>query len=159
MPVPDFIVELRRHVGHDPLWLPGATAVVVRDGAAGPEVLLVQRADNHAWTPVTGVVDPGEHPAVTAVRETLEEAGVTAQVVRLAQVAVTPMVRYDNGDQTRYLDHTFRCAWVAGEPYVADDESVDARWWPLAALPEMTAEMLDRIDAAVADEPGTRLPT
>ncbi|MBA2773338.1 MAG: DNA mismatch repair protein MutT, partial [Nocardioidaceae bacterium] len=39
MPIPDFIVRLRQKVGHDLLWLPGVTAVVLR----GEEVLLVRR--------------------------------------------------------------------------------------------------------------------
>ncbi|MGO1582440.1 MAG: NUDIX domain-containing protein, partial [Actinomycetaceae bacterium] len=73
MGTPDFIVELRRHVGHSLLWLTGATAVVVR--GADPEVLLVRRADDGRWTPVTGIVDPGEEVADAAVREVLEETG------------------------------------------------------------------------------------
>ena len=55
-PVPEFIVELRRLVGDHPLWMPGVTAVIRR----GDEVLLVRRADNGRWTPVTGISDPGE---------------------------------------------------------------------------------------------------
>ena len=39
--------------------LPGVTAVVIRDR----QVLLVKRADNQAWTPVMGIVEPGENPA------------------------------------------------------------------------------------------------
>ena len=39
-------------------------------------MLLVKRSDNGAWTPVTGIVDPGEEPAVAAAREALEETGV-----------------------------------------------------------------------------------
>ncbi len=36
MATPDFVLELRRHVGHSMLWLSGCTAVVLRgrDGAA-----------------------------------------------------------------------------------------------------------------------------
>lgn len=30
-PIPDFMVELRRAVGHAPLWLTGVTAVTIRD--------------------------------------------------------------------------------------------------------------------------------
>ena len=84
MPIPEFIVELRRLVGTAELWLPGVTAVVRRDD----EVLLVQRSDNHQWTPVTGIVDPREEPAVAARREALEETGVEIRVDRLASVGV-----------------------------------------------------------------------
>ncbi|WP_165354463.1 DUF429 domain-containing protein [Nocardioides glacieisoli] len=147
-PVPDFILELRRLVGDLPLWLPGVTAVIRR----GDEVLLVRRADNGAWTPVTGITDPGEEPAVTAAREAMEETGTRVRVDRLAATSVHPEVVYDNGDRAAYLDLTFACTWLEGEAHVADDESSDVRWWPLSSLPEMSELMLWRIDAATSDE-------
>lgn len=163
MPIPDFVVELRRRVGTLPLWLIGCTAVVVRTTPGGPEVLMVRRADNGAWTPVTGIVDPGEHPADAAIRETLEEAGITATVDRLAQVGVTDEVSYPNGDRTQYLDLTFRCTYVAGTPHPADGENTDARWVVVDVLPSLdpppSAHMLARIAVALDDDPGTRLVT
>ena len=81
MATPDFVLELRRHVGHAPLWMPGTTAVIARPApGSGPidwerpiapeavELLCVRRSDNGAWTPVTGIVDPGEEPAIAAAR-------------------------------------------------------------------------------------------
>jgi 8-oxo-dGTP pyrophosphatase MutT (NUDIX family) len=163
MAVPDFVVELRRHVGTVPLWLIGCTAVVLRPGAPDPEMLIVKRADNGAWTPITGVVDPGEHPMVAAVRETMEEAAITTRVQRLAQVGVTGMVRHPNGDRTQYLDLTFRCEYVSGEPFPADGENSVARWISTAALgslvPPISRHMLMRIDAALSGEREPRLVT
>ena len=160
MPVPDFIAALRARIGTAELWLPGVTAVVVRPGngpgAAVREVLLVRRSDNGAWTPVTGICDPGEEPAVTARREALEETGVEIVVDRLALVRTTGLVVYPNGDRNRYLDHTFACRWVAGDAYVADDESSEVGWFALDALPPMTDEMRERIDAGASDETATR---
>ena len=146
MPVPDFIIELRRHIGHAPLWLPGVTAVVIRD----QKVLLVKRSDNGAWTPVTGIVEPGENPADGAVREVLEESGVHAVARRLAWVHVTDPVVHANGDQAQYLDHVFLMDWISGTPHPSDDESVDAGWFDLTALPDMSVHMRRRIDM-VAD--------
>ena len=103
MGTPDFILELRRRVGTAPLWLSGATAVVVRPGPAGDEVLLVQRSDTGEWAPVSGIVDPGEHPHEAALREVLEEAGVSAAIDRLVWLTVTEQITYANGDQTQYL--------------------------------------------------------
>lgn len=145
MPVPEFVVRLRRHVGHAPLWLIGVTAVVLRDGPRGREILLVRRADTGEWTPVTGIVDPGEEPHVAVVREVAEEARVVARVERLVWVSASGMVTHVNGDQAQYLDHTFACAWESGEPAVGDDESTDARWWPLDALPPMPPVFRERI--------------
>jgi hypothetical protein len=61
MPTPQFILDLRARVGHDALWLPGVTAVVLDSNR---RVLLVRRADNDLWTLVTGCLDPGEQPAL-----------------------------------------------------------------------------------------------
>ncbi|WP_226346527.1 NUDIX hydrolase [Agilicoccus flavus] len=150
MPIPDFITELRRHVGTAPLWLTGATAVVLREVDGRPHVLLVRRADSGRWAPVSGIVDPGEHPHVTAERETLEEACVVAVAERLAWVSVTEPVTYDNGDRATYLDHTFACRWVSGEPAVGDDESLEARFFPADDLPDLPDEFAARVRVALA---------
>jgi ADP-ribose pyrophosphatase YjhB (NUDIX family) len=152
MPIPDFVLELRRHVGREQLWLPGVTAVIRR----GDSILLVKRADNGEWAPVSGIVDPGESPGVAARREALEETGVAISVDRLAAVTVTDPVVYANGDRAVYLDHNFACTWLAGEPRVADDESTDVGWFRFDALPSMKPEMVGRIEAVLADEPRTR---
>lgn len=152
MPTPDFVLELRRGIGHAPLWLMGATAVVVREG----QVLLGRRADNHALTPITGIIDPREEPADAAAREALEEAGVVITVDRLAWIHVIPRITYDNGDQTDYLDLTFRCNWLSGDPRPVDGEMTDLRWFPVDALDDLTdldADMRERIRRALADGP------
>jgi ADP-ribose pyrophosphatase YjhB (NUDIX family) len=155
MPVPQFVLEIREMIGTHPLWLPGVTAVIRRDD----EILMVERADNGAWTPVTGIVDPGEEPAVAAAREALEEAGVVIRVDRLASTSVMSEVVYDNGDRASYLDLTFACTWLSGEAHVADDESTDVRWWPVDALPAMSESMTQRVAAALSDEREARFVT
>lgn len=203
MPVPEFILRLRAKIGHDPLWLIGCTAVVVRphgddaataadalaatretgtaeaagaprvgrglravepvvwsaaaDGAAAVDVLLVRRSDDGLWSPVTGVVDPGEHPANAAVRETLEETCVEAAVERLAQVHVTDEVVHANGDIAQYTGLVFRCRYVAGRPAAGDDESIDARWWPAESMPPMREVHRAAIRAALRDDPACEL--
>jgi 8-oxo-dGTP pyrophosphatase MutT (NUDIX family) len=116
-------------------------------------VLLVRRADNADWTPVTGIVDPGEQPAAAAAREVLEEADVVASAVRLASIGVTEPVTYANGDRSQYLDLTFRCAYVSGDPHPADGENTDAAWFELDDLPAMPAHMLARLAGALSDDP------
>ena len=146
MAIPDFVLALRAKIGNDPLWLSGVTAVVLRDN----EVLLVRRADNGAWTPVTGIIDPGEQPAVAAERETLEEADIVAVAEGITRVDTMPEpIVYANGDVTQYLDIVFVCRYVSGEPYPADGENTAAAWFPLDALPEMSDEMLGRVRSAV----------
>jgi ADP-ribose pyrophosphatase YjhB (NUDIX family) len=152
VPIPEFVVELRQMVGTTSLWLSGVTAVVRR----GEHLLMVRRRDDGAWTPVTGIIDPGEEPAVCAAREAMEETGVEIRVDRLAMVSSGTSVSYPNGDQARYLDLTFACTWLSGEPYVADDESTDVRWWPVRELPPMSPLMLERVEAGLSNEVAAR---
>lgn len=156
MPIPPFVVELRDLVGTLELWLPAVTAVVLRETPSGREVLLTLRSDNGEWAPITGILDPGEEPAVGAAREALEEAGVVISVDRVASVSASPRITHGNGDKGVYLDITFVCSWVSGDAHAADDENVDVRWWPVAALPPMTDWLVERIDAALANEPEAR---
>ena len=130
----------------------GTTAVVVREDS----VLLGRRTDNGALTPITGIIDPREEPADAAVREALEEAGVVIHADRLAWIHVIPRITYDNGDQTDYLDLTFRCSWVSGEPHPVDGEMTDLAWIPVDALDELAdldPDMRERIRRALADGP------
>ena len=157
MPIPPYVAHLRSMIGTELMWMPGVTAVVLREGAQGQEVLLVRRSDNGEWTPVTGIVDPGEDPHVTAVREVLEEACVEAEVERLVWVSASGLVTHVNGDLAQYLDHTFRCRWVSGDPRPGDDESTDAGWFGLEALPEMRQVHHDRIRCAVDNPSDVRL--
>lgn len=154
MPTPDFILDLREHVGHTLLWMPGTTAVVVREHDGHDQVLCVQRSDNGTWTPICGIVEPGEDPHVAAVREAQEEAGVEIEIERLVWMSPTGLVTYPNGDQNDYLDHTFRARWVSGEPRVGDDESVAVGWFDADQLPTpMTEVQLRRIRVALANPP------
>ncbi len=136
MAIPEFIRLLRTHVGTAPLWLSGAAAVILRDGEDGQEVLLVQRADTGEWSLVSGIVDPGEHPTATVVREALEETGVTISVERMLWLTVADEITYDNGDRCRYLDHGFLARWASGEAFVGDDESMAVGWFGVDDLPE-----------------------
>jgi len=138
-----------------PLPLVGVTAVIIRGG----EVLLGRRSDNHALTPITGIVDPGEEPADAAVREAAEEAGVVIRADRLAWVHQIPRITYANGDQSDYLDLTFRCTWISGDPVPVDGEMTEVAWYPLDALGDVDADMRARIAAATPDHGEARFVT
>ena len=149
MPIPDFVVQLRTLVGTDLLWMPGVSAVVVHDDG---RLLLGRRSDNGLWAVVSGILEPGEQPAHAAVREVLEETGIVAVVEGLASVSSdSETVQYDNGDCAQYLDLTFACRAVGGDPWVGDDESTAVGWFAPDALPEpLASSSRTRIDHALA---------
>ncbi|AOZ73307.1 ADP-ribose pyrophosphatase [Boudabousia tangfeifanii] len=171
MATPDFILELREQIGHAQLWLPGVTAVVLRpadgttaealpDGPLNPaewEVLVVRRADNGHWTPVTGIIDPGEEPAVAGARETLEETGIHALGQRLLSTEVVGPITYANGDETIYLDLAFSFLVTKQSegvtPWPADGENTECHFVRADQLPPMNARFT-RVVARALENPG-----
>jgi 8-oxo-dGTP pyrophosphatase MutT (NUDIX family) len=153
MPVPEFVHDLRAHIGHDPLWLSGITAVILDDH---DRVLLTRRSDNGCWALLGGILEPGEAPGDAVVREAFEETGIRVVPERLAAVTVDPPVVYPNGDQVTYLTLVFRCRHVSGEPRVNDDESLDVRWFAVEDLPkDVTAHQREKVRLVLRDEKST----
>lgn len=137
MSTPQYVLELREHVGHRLLWLHGVTALVLRND--GQEVLLGQRRDTGEWALITGIIDPGEQPADAALRELAEEAGIEGKVERLLWVRTGEEVHYANGDAAQYLDVLFEVSHLSGDPYPADGENLAVAWFPLSDLPPLRA--------------------
>ncbi|MDO5031333.1 NUDIX domain-containing protein [Corynebacterium sp.] len=142
MPTPDFIVSLREKIGHEQLFLPGVTAVIIRPVPEGaplwevPTVLLAQRADNENWAPISGICEPGEEASTTALREIKEEVGLDAQFEALLGVGQVGPVTYPNGDQCLFMDTAIRVSVAAdAEPVISDEENLDAQWFSVAHLP------------------------
>lgn len=149
MAIPDYIVGMRKHVGHDLLWLPSVSAVVRNDVG---ELLLGLRSDDGRWSVVSGFVEPGEQPATAVVREVEEETGLRVAVDRLSSVVSHPHV-YPNGDRCEYLNLGFRCRVLAGTARVNDDESEAVEWFAPDALPVLDAHAGLVIAHALTDRP------
>jgi 8-oxo-dGTP diphosphatase len=140
---------MREHIGHDLLLLPGAGAVVRDDQG---RILLLRRSDNGQWSLPAGMIEPGEQPAESILREITEETGIVAEVERLAGVAVHE-TEYPNGDKCSYLAVWFRCRAVGGEPRPDGDESLDVGWFAEDELPPVGGLTKLRI-ATTADPEG-----
>jgi 8-oxo-dGTP pyrophosphatase MutT (NUDIX family) len=110
-----------------------ASVIVLRDADEGPEVLLVQRNPaarfmGGAWVfPGGAVHDEDGDPAVTAVRETEEEAGLTLDDAS----ALVPWSRWITPAQVKIRFDTW--FYVGRAPDGAEgkcdgEECVDLRW-------------------------------
>ncbi|MFF9624801.1 phosphotransferase [Streptomyces griseosporeus] len=113
--------------------------IAVRDGAAGPEVLLSRRAgDVYAagcWHLVSGHLDgPWEDVVTALVRETREEAGI---VVDPADVRAAVTVHHRSPAGGARLGAFFEVRRWGGIPRVMEHRVCDAMgWFPFDNLPE-----------------------
>ena len=143
-----YVRELRAQFGHDLLMFPTVSAVVVNDDGA---ILLCRRADNQAWVIPAGMMDPGEQPAGSIVREVHEETGVDIALDRLAGVALHEVV-YPNGDLCHMVNTWFRAHPVGGTARVNDEESSEVGWFAPDALPPMSDYVMHSIEVALEDD-------
>lgn len=101
----------------------------------GDRVLLSKRArEPHLgqWDLPGGFLESGEHPEAGILREIAEETGLRASVVRLLGVDTG---KYGDDDT---LNLVYELA-AEGDAVPADD-SLELRWFPLDALPQMAFE-------------------
>ena len=119
-----------------------AGGVAYRDAAGHIEVAIVRVGPKNRWQLPKGIVDEGETPPKTAVREVREEAGVEATIV-----APLDVIEYwyvgDDADHRRVrfhkFVHFFLMAYVSGDVKDHDYEVDEARWVPIAEAEEMLA--------------------
>ncbi|MEV6349232.1 NUDIX domain-containing protein [Actinoplanes sp. NPDC051851] len=145
MPASEYVRNLRAKVGQEMIMFPTVSAVILNDAG---EILLHQRSDTGQWTLIAGMMDPGDQPADTVIREVEEETALQVKIERLAGVMLHELT-YPNGDVCQMMNTWFRCRAVGGEARVNDSESLAVEWFPLDALPELNDFALHRIRTAL----------
>ncbi len=114
--------------------VPAVSALVFRDGS----VLLVKRRDEPTrglWSPPGGSLELGETVEQAAIREALEETGVAARPVRVADVRDIVLRDAAGRVQWHYVVIAVLCEYDSGEPFPASDAE-NARFIPLQELGE-----------------------
>jgi len=117
------------------------------------------------WALPKGLVDAGERPAETALREGFEETGVAGRLAaKLGDVRYVYTESWEGGSGERvfkvvsfFLAHALR-GRVGDLPVGMDREVAEARWLPLADGPRLLAykgerEMAGKAIETLANDP------
>jgi 8-oxo-dGTP diphosphatase len=94
----------------------------------GDQVLMIRRGTpprQGEWSLPGGRIEAGERMVDAALRELLEETGVTAEIVGLLDVVDGVYPEIDR----HYVLIDYLARWVAGDP-VAGDDADEARFMP-----------------------------
>ncbi|WP_078624130.1 NUDIX domain-containing protein [Streptomyces monomycini] len=129
-----------------------ADVVLRAAGGAGHVLLIKRRWDPYAgrWALPGGHVDvhKGETSLAAAVRELKEETGVAVPAGDLWQVGAYDALGRD--PRGRYVTVAYTATLPSPVPPAAADDAVDARWWPLNALPALAFDHGEILASAVS---------
>lgn len=130
----NYIMDLRKLVGHRPLIQVGA-GIIVED--QNGRILLQLRHDNHCWGYPGGSIEIDETVEEAAKRELKEETGLEAHSLELFGVFSGKDLHYiyPNGDEVSNIDIVFICKEYSGILVKQDDEVDELGFFSIDDLP------------------------
>jgi 8-oxo-dGTP pyrophosphatase MutT (NUDIX family) len=116
----------------------------------GPRGLLLHRHKRLGiWLQPGGHIDPGEHPADAAVRETVEETGIAARHRVPSDLRVCHVDVHDGPRGHLHLDLRYLLEADDQDPAPPEGESQDVRWFSWDEAATITEPGLAGIIAAI----------
>ena len=131
----DYIMDLRKIVGHRPLLQVGAS-VIVEDEKG--RILLQKRSDNHYWGYAGGSIELDENVEDAAKRELFEETGLTAERLELFGIFSGKDMHYiyPNGDEVSNIDIVYICRDYTGTLRRQENEVEELKFFALNEIPQ-----------------------
>jgi 8-oxo-dGTP pyrophosphatase MutT (NUDIX family) len=124
----------------------------VRDEAG--RLLLIHKVDNDYWALPGGGMELGESIADAAVREVVEETGVTVELTGLVGIYTDPghVMAYDDGEVRQEFSVCFHARVLSGTPREDGSETKEVRWVDPADVAGLSIHpsMRRRIDDALS---------
>ncbi|PAE17575.1 DNA mismatch repair protein MutT [Virgibacillus sp. 7505] len=132
----NYVENLRKYVGHQPVILVGALCLLFDEKQ---HVLLQKRIHPpETWGLPGGLMELGESAEQTAAREVLEETGLTVEELKLVDVysGKDNFAVAANGDEFYNVTIVYQTSKFHGELMLDEAESMQLGFFPLDELPE-----------------------
>lgn len=118
--------------------LASSGGVIFRDSAKGAEVALISVKKRIVWCLPKGIIEKGEEPDKTALREVNEETGLTGEMLeQIGQISYWYFLK-EKTIRVHKTVHFFLLKYVSGSTDDHDQEVEEAKWF-------LVEEAVDRL--------------
>lgn len=146
----NYISNMRKYIGHQPMLSAGATVVVIKDN----KILLNLRSDTNTWGIPGGAIELGESLEETATRELKEETNLDCNSFTLLNVFSGKdfYFKYPNSDELYSVVALYFANDVSGELKITDGESFKLEYFSKDNLPNLESRAKVILDWLIEKE-------
>lgn len=152
-----YLGKLRKLIGKEKVIISATRAVIFNNRG---QLLLIRRRDNGRWAMPAGAMELDESVYECLVREVEEESGLLVEDATLFAVWSNPAkmsIRTEFGDPYQLINFVFRVDAWSGELVKETEETIDAGFFDLNALPEIHTHYIETLEDLTRFERSNKL--
>ncbi len=138
----DYVKYIRSLVGNNKIIMNAGAAIIYNDKN---EILLQLRGDDHFWGLPGGIMEMGETPKETAIREVYEETGYHVELNGYLGDYHNFNKVWPGGDTAHIICFIYTGKIIGGEMVIDGGETLDLKWFNKSNLPDIDA--IDHLNA------------
>ncbi|MBI4823297.1 MAG: NUDIX hydrolase [Nitrospirae bacterium] len=118
--------------------------VVFKEADGSIEVALIAIKGGNIWSLPKGIIDKGETPESTAMREVKEETGLNGRLIdKIGDISYWYFMREENA-RCKKTVHYYLMSYISGTTEDHDREVDKSRWFPIDEAINMLSYKGDR---------------